>query len=53
MTRAKPTSRNSEFNTQVLEGELFRLASIELFGCAVIFTTLSNKRLLDFQRAIL
>jgi hypothetical protein len=38
MTWAKPNSRNSEFDTQVLKGELFRLASIELFGVSSSLT---------------
>jgi hypothetical protein len=35
MTRAKPNTRNSEFHTQVLKGELFRLASIDLLGVSL------------------
>jgi hypothetical protein len=34
MTRAKPNTRNSELKTQVLKGELFRLASIELLAAS-------------------
>jgi hypothetical protein len=35
MTRAKLNTRNSEFYTQVLKGELFRLASIDLLGVSL------------------
>ncbi len=35
MTRAKPTSRKPKVTTQVLKGELFRLASIDLLGVSL------------------